>query len=98
MSQPNYNAIVFSRRADPSEVEVARAYSLKYGTRIVYLIGDFDSAGDAVSQGSVGGNYIVFDSSPYAVSVGDALATNKVRERPAQHISKQVAAPTTAVF
>lgn len=78
MSQPNYNAIVFSRWADPDEVEIARTYSLKYGTRIVYLVGSFDTAGHAVTEGSIGGNYVVFDSSPYAISVGDALATSKV--------------------
>lgn len=75
---PDYSSIVVARQPQADEVEAIRGYATKYGVRVVYLVGDFDTAGDAVSDGGVVGGYIVFDPSDYATKVGDVVTKSRV--------------------
>jgi hypothetical protein len=78
LSSPDYSSIVIARQPQPDEVEAIRSYATKYGVRVVYLVGDFDTAGTAVSDGGVVGGYIVFDPSDYATQIGDTVTKSKV--------------------
>lgn len=78
LSGPNYNGIVVARGTGADEQDAMRAYSQKYGTRVVYTNADFSSVGQAVVEGGDYTSFIAFDPSSYAHSVGDVLTKNKV--------------------